>query len=520
MNIYELSSASDKFAGILQRVIAEKNSFSGECLLRHENGESIKAQVKISLAHSGEKETICLIINGSNKKQLSLEFQQISQVDLSPTDVFKQQIVTAIANAERSENLMAIVFCKLYFLPDITANLGVQKSKELLSTLGKRLNSCIRAGDIVIHWEDDKYALLMPQINGIDEIAKINKRIKKSVEQSFTLGDTKVTLNGSLGIAVYPQDGADINILLANANTALERAYKSKDSYQFYNESMNSQAVVALELEMLLQTALEKKEFRLYYQPQIDLNTGKTEAIEALLRWQHPEFGLVSPNNFIKSAEISQLIIPIGEWAIYQACSQNKAWQQEGLPASRITVSLSSVQFEQTNLVSKIAEILAATALDPQLLELEISALSLLKNVEYSKTTLRNLKSLGVCIAIDDFTEGFSILEYLKHFPLDTLKIDKTLVQQLTNSPKDMAIATALINLGRGFDLRVVAEGVETQEQVDLLRNLNCQQMQGFWFSRPLEASETSKLLSLNDSDEETREQMTESLMQESFNLD
>ena len=519
MNIYELSYTADKYSSIIQRVIAKNNNFSGECLLRNKDGEPIKAEVKIDVIDSKDNEIICLIINSSNQKQQNnLNIQETSQAELSAKYIFNQQIVTAVANAKRSENLMAIVFCKLYFLPDIRTNLGEQKSKELLFTLGKRLNSCIRSGDIVVHWEDDKYALLMPQVNGVDEIAKINKRIKQSVEQSFTLGETKVTLNGSLGIAVYPQDGVDKDVLLANANTALERAYQSKDSYQFYNESMHSQALVALELETALQQALDQEEFKLYYQPQIDLNTGKTEAIEALLRWQHPEFGLVPPNNFIKSAEVTQLIVPIGEWAIRQACMQNKAWQENGLPPSRITVSLSSIQFQQTNLVSKIAEILAETALDPQLLELEISALSLLKNLEHSKATLKSLKDLGVYIAIDDFTEGFSILEYLKHFPLDTLKIDRTLVQQLTNSSKDLAIATALINLGIGFDLRVVAEGVETQEQVDLLRNLNCQQMQGFWFSRPLEASETSKLLSLSDSNEKTIEQMAESLMQESLN--
>lgn len=518
MNIYELSCVSEKFSTVLQRVIAEKNSFFGECLLRDQTGKSIKAQVKISLINGGDKETICLIISNLDTSQIvSSNSQHSSSLELSPKNIFEQQITTAMANAKRSENLMAVMFCKLYFLPDIRENLGVKKSKELLSTLGKRLNSCIRSGDIVIHWEDDKYALLMPQVNSIDEIAKINKRIKQSVEQSFKLGDTTVTLNGSLGIAVYPQDGTDIDILLANANIALGRAYQSKKTSQFYNESMNSQALVALELEVLLQEALDKKEFKLYYQPQINLNTGKTEAIEALLRWEHPEFGLVTPNNFIKSAEATQLIVPIGEWAIREACHQNKAWQQEGLPPSRITVSLSSVQFQQTNLVARIAEILAETALEPQVLELEISAVSLLKNIEYSKTTLQNLKELGVHIAIDDFTEGFSILEYLKHFPLDTLKIDKILVQQLTDSPKDMAIANALINLGKGFDLRIVAEGVETQEQVDLLSNLDCQQMQGFWFSRPLEASETSKLLSLNDSESANLEQIADSLIQESL---
>ena len=512
MNIYEISCNSEQFSGTLQRIIAEKNSFWGECLLRSKEGEEIKTQVKIDLTNSPERETICLVIGSFSRKQQSQpDTQRLPAINLPPKDTFKQQIATATANAERSENLMAVTFCRLYFLPDIRDNLGAKKSQELLTTLGKRLKSCVRFGDTVIHWEDDKYALLMPQISDIDEVAKINKRIKQSVEQSFKLGEINVTLNGSLGIAVYPQDGTEVDILLANANTALERAYNAKNSYQFYNESMNSQAIVALELETLLQQALDKEEFRLFYQPQINLETGKTEGIEALLRWQHPEFGLVPPNNFIKSAETTQLIIPIGEWVIRQACNQNRAWQQEGLPPSRITVSLSSVQFQQTNLVSKITEILAETTLEPQLLELEISAVSLLENIEHSKNVLQQLKELGVYIAIDDFAAGFSALEYLKHFPLDTLKIDKSLVQQLSDRPQDLAVVTALIELGKGFDLRVVAEGVETQEQLDLLRNLNCQQMQGFWFSRPLEASEARKFLSLND---------LEMLEQESSNVE
>ena len=500
MNIYEIFCDSENFSATLQRVIVEKNGFAGECLLRHHDGGKIKVQVQINSANLGEKEIICFVINSLEKKQQTND-EAIFSANLSQKDIFRQQTVTAIANAKRSDHLMAIMLCKLYFLPDIRENLGIQKSRDLLATLGKRLNYCIRSGDAVVHWEDDKYALLMPQINGIEEIAKINSRIKQSVEQSFKLGDTKVTLNGCIGIAVYPQDGTNLDILLANANTALERAYKSKNAYEFYNESMNSQALVALELELSLQQGLKREEFKLYYQPQIDVRTSKTKAIEALLRWQHPEFGLVSPNNFIKSAETTQLIIPIGEWAIRHACIQSKAWQQEGFPSLRITVSLSSVQFQQANLASKIADILTETGLKPQLLELEINAISLLENIEHSKTTLKHLKELGVCLAVDNFTAGFSILEYLKHFPLDTLKIDKTLVQQLDNNPQDLAIATALIELGKGFNLRVVAEGVENQKQVDLLSNLNCQQMQGFWFGRPLEASEASKLLSIDDSD-------------------
>ncbi len=534
MNIYELCCASEKLAVVLQRVIADKNSFWGECLLRHHNGDIIKTQIKIDLISSGTNQRLCLLIDALNQEQTNTQAKpQLSESTLSKKEAFQQQMLTAIANAQRSQTLLAVMFCKLYFLPDIRANLGIEKTQELLSNLCKRLSTCLRSGDTVVHWQEDKFAILMPQINGIEEVAKINQRIKQSIQQSFKLGKINVTLNGSIGVAIYPQDGENADILLANAHTALERAYNNQQSYQFYDRAMNSQTLVALELETLLQQALQKEEFQLYYQPQINLDTGKTEAIKALLRWQHPELGLVPPSNFIRAAEKNNLIVPIGEWAIHRACRQNKAWQGEGLPPLPITVSLSSVQFKQTNLVAKIAEILAETTLEPQLLELEISAVSLLENIDRSKIVLHHLEELGVKIAVDDFTSGFSTLEYLKDFPLNTLKIDRSLVQKLTDSPKDLAIATALIELGKGFGLRVVAEGVETQEQVDLLRSLNCQHMQGFWFGRPLAAKEARKLLSLNDSELEidktkepkhstsgqTLEQMAHTLEQESASL-
>ena len=496
MNIYELCCASDNFAAVLQRVIADKNSFWGECLLQHQNGEAVKTEIEINLINSQLNEAVCLVINNLKESKQTIQENLVTpELLLSKKELFKQQTISAIANADRNQDLLAVMFCKLYFLPDIRANIGWQKSQELLTNLGKRLTSCVRFGDAVVHWQEDKFALLMPQISTIEEVAKINQRIKQSIEQSFKLGEVSVTLHGSTGIAIYPQDGTDLDVLLANANIALERAYENKQSYQFYNESMNSQVLVELELETLLEQALEKEEFQLYYQPQINSDTGKTEAIEALLRWQHPELGLLPPSNFIQSAEKTSLIVPIGEWTIERACSQNKAWQQQGLPPTKVTVSLSSVQFKQNDLVQKIADILTQTSLEPKLLELEISAVSLLENIAHSKTVLSQLKELGVQIAVDDFIVGFSALEYLKYFPLDTLKIDKSLVQQIANSPKDMAIATAVIELGEGFGLRIVAEGVETQEQVDLLRKLKCKHMQGFWFGRPLAADEASKLL-------------------------
>ena len=495
MNVYELSNESDKFATVLQRVIAEKQGYTGDCLFRKQDGNIVNALVNISLISFEADEKICLMIENQAESRNLQPDSSIVSVNISEREIFNQQVITAIANAKRSQKLLAIMFCQLNSLTDIQAIIGTEKVNQLLFTLRERLKTCLRAGDTIIQWQEDKFALLLPQIVNVEEVVKINRRIQELIGQSFTIGETRVNANSTTGIAIYPQDGDEGEFLLASASIALERAHQNKNSYQFYDEAMNSQALVALEMEALLKQGLDKEEFRLYYQPQINVDTGKLEAIEALLRWKHPELGLVTPTNFIKSAEKSKLIIPIGEWAIRKACSQSKAWQSQGLPSAKITVSLSSVQFQQPDLTQKIAEILAETALEPHLLELEISAISLMENVAHSKYILNQLHSLGVHIAVDSFTAGFSTLEYLKQFPLNTLKIDRSLVQQLTDNPQDLAIVSALIELGEGFDLRIVAEGVETQEQVDLLRQLDCQQMQGYWFGRPLAADEAKRLL-------------------------
>ena len=502
MNIYEIVNESDKFALVLKNAIAEKSSFEGEYFLRHQNQNLIQSQVKISIVGGESEENICFIIRSSEVKNLS-EIGEGYSTELFKRELFNQQLLTAIANAKRSQKLLAVLFCKLDFLPDINVTIGEDNYEKLLLALEKRLGTCLRSGDTVIRWQEDRFALLLPQVNDIEEVSKITQRINQSTNQSFTLGNTKASINGVTGIAVYPQDGTDPEILMASANTALEKANQSKSDYQFYDEAMNSQALVALELENLLQQAIEQEEFELYYQPQININSGRTEAVEALLRWNHPELGLVAPGNFIRLAERTKLIVPIGEWTIRTACQQNKQWQTESIPSSKITVSLSLVQFQQSNLPQRIAEILAETDFDANLLELEVSAATLLDNVDYSRYLVAQLKSLGVKIAIDGFTTGFSALEYLKQIPIDTLKIDRALVQQLTDSPQDLAIVKALIELGEGFNLRIVAEGVETQEQVELLRGLNCHNMQGYWFGRPLGANEASKLLQLDDSENE-----------------
>ena len=503
MNIYELVSESEKFAPALRRVIADKTGLTGEYLLRHKDNYKLKTTIKLDSIGFSSTEKICLIIRDS-EPNASTEKARKRSANLYKKELFHQQLLTAIANANRSQKLLAVMLCQLNFLPDLRATLGTEQSDKLLFALENRLSSCLREGDSVVWWQEDRFAFLMPQVGDVEEITKIAQRIKQATDYSFTLGETQARINSTIGIAVYPQDSNDPEILLTSAATALERAKHHGNSYQFYDNAMNSQALVALELEGLLQQALDREEFQLYYQPQIDVRNGKIEAVAALLRWYHPELGgLVAPGNFIKLAEKTNLIVPIGEWAIYAACKQHQEWQNQELPSSKIIVSLSSIQFQQPNLPQKVAKILSETELDASLLELEISAATLMENRDRSKHTLARLKALGVSIAVDGFASGFSALEYLKQFALDTLKIDRSLVQQLTNSSQDLAIVSALIELGRGFNLRLVAEGVETQEQVELLRSLNCHYMQGFWFSHPLAAEEASKLLQLDRLEEE-----------------
>jgi diguanylate cyclase (GGDEF)-like protein/PAS domain S-box-containing protein len=503
MNVYELVDQSEKFALVIRSIIAENNNFEGEYYLRHQSGNLVPTQVQISIIKFASEESICLIIRHSGVKITLDAVEQVSS-ELFKRELFNQQLLTAIANAKRSQKLLAVIFCKLEFLPDINVSIGAENYDKLLLALEKRLGTCLRAGDTVVRWQEDKFALLLSQVGDIEEVTKITQRINQSTHQSFTLGNTKASISSVTGIAVYPQDGIEPEILMASANTALERASSNKSDYQFYDDAMNSQALVALELESLLQQAIEQEEFELYYQPQINIDSGKMEAVEALLRWQHPELGLVAPGNFMRIAERTQLIVPIGEWTIRTACLQSKQWQTEAMPASKIIVSLSLVQFQQSDLPQRIAEILSETDFDAGLLELEISAASLMDNIDHSRHLISQLKSLGVKIAVDGFTTGFSALEYLKQIPLDTLKIDRSLIQQLTDSPQDLAIVTALIEIGKGFNLRVVAEGIETQEQEELVRGLDCHHMQGYWFGRPLAANEAAKLLQLDDSAEAT----------------
>ncbi len=501
-NIYELFLEENKLDVIFQKIIVDRHTFEGDIVLRNVHNYAIDVNLKIEPIGIKTVEKLCLIFQKKAKEPKHLYLPSAYSTS-SDFNVFKQHLLTAIANAKRSQKLLAVITLGIEHSSEIKHLLSDEQNELLISRVGERLRSCLRSGDTTTHWQEEKFLLLMPQIGSIEEVAKIGQRVHNTFRECLKISDRQFNLEVKLGIAIYPQDGQELDLLIANSDVAMHRAQNINNSiYQFYNPIMNSQASVMLQLEHLLQKALERDEFILHYQPQIDIKSGEIQGVEALLRWQHPELGLVLPDSFLKLAEQTGLIIPIGEWVLRTACRQNKLWQTKGLPSLRIAVNISPIQFQQPNLIAKVTQILEETELDASLLELEIAAATLMQNVDYACQTLEGLKKVGVNISMDSLASGFSCLDYLKKLSFDTLKIDRSFVQKLNNSTQDMAIVSSLISLGRGFNLKVVAEGVETKQQIELLRRLKCDRVQGFWFSRPLAAEDATKLLPFNYEEE------------------
>ncbi len=413
--------------------------------------------------------------------------------DLPNRKFFEEQLATAIANARRYQKMMAIIFIDLDRFKTVNDTLGHTIGDQLLQVFAQKLNSCLREGDSLARWGGDEFTLLLPQIHGAEDAAKISQRIIDALQHPFAIENHELHVQTSIGIALYPQDGEDVETLLSKADAALYRAkQKGRNQYQFYLPTMNTGEL--LRLENLLHRALKRKEFLLYYQPLINIKTGRLCGLEALVRWHHPELGIVSPQTFISLAEETGLILPLGEWVLETACAQNKAWQLAGLPWLKVAVNLSPRQFQQKNLVAIVEKILDETGLDCRWLELEITESSIMQNMSFARKALQDLYEMGVHISMDDFGTGYSSLGYLKKLPFHTLKIDKSFVEELKHNPQDVAIISAVIALGRGLDLQVVAEGIETQMQVDILRNLGCELMQGYFFSRPLTAQDAVQL--------------------------
>jgi len=409
--------------------------------------------------------------------------------------LFDDRLSLALAHTHRYGEMLAVVFLDLDGFKTVNDTLGHAVGDQLLKSVAERLRGCLRSGDILARWGGDEFTLLLSPISSAEDTAQIATEILETLNAPLQIDQQELYINASLGIALAPYHGEDADTLLKNADAAMYRAkQQGRNNYQLYTPAIGTKAQERLVLENNLYKALERQEFRLHYQPQIDLQTGEIVGMEALIRWQSRESGLISPSLFIPLAEEMGLIGSIGEWVLWTACAQNRAWQSLGLPPVRMAVNLSARQFQQKNLVKIIAQVLESTKLEPHYLELEITESIAMQDMNLTISVLRTLRSMGIQIAIDDFGTGYSSLSSLKHFPLDKLKIDQSFVRELVTDSYDAAIITAVVALGHGLKLEVIAEGVETQEQLKFLRSVKCDGVQGYYLSRPLPAQEATNL--------------------------
>jgi diguanylate cyclase (GGDEF)-like protein/PAS domain S-box-containing protein len=409
--------------------------------------------------------------------------------------LFHDRLQQALSQAARKEHIMGVMFLDLDRFKIINDTLGHDVGDELLKAVSQRLKNCIRQGDTVVRLGGDEFTIILPIIGKAEDAAFVAQKILTTLAEPFLLNHQELHITSSIGISLYPNDGEDTQTLIKNADIAMYRAKDlGKNNYQFYTADINSRALESITLENALRHALERDELLLHYQPKIDIRSGRIVGVEALVRWRHPEFGLVPPDKFIPLAEETNLIIPIGEWVLRTACEQGSRWRERGLPAWRMAVNLSARQFRHKNLLKPIFRILRETGFDPHHLELEITESLIMQGAGQTIAILEELDEAGIHLSLDDFGTGYSSLSYLKRFPIDTVKIDSSFVRDIHTDPNDAAITSAIIAMAHSLKLSVIAEGVETEEQLAFLRERGCDEYQGFLFSRPLPAEEMERL--------------------------
>uniref|UniRef100_B8HP13 Diguanylate cyclase/phosphodiesterase with PAS/PAC sensor(S) n=1 Tax=Cyanothece sp. (strain PCC 7425 / ATCC 29141) TaxID=395961 RepID=B8HP13_CYAP4 len=437
-------------------------------------------------------------ISARKQAELTIHYQAFHDLltGLPNRALFDDRLNQALADARRYQHLLAVFFLDLDRFKVINDTLGHAIGDQLLQQVAQRLLPCLREIDTIARWGGDEFTLLLPHVQTPADSVKIAERLLASLKPPFSLKGHNLHITASLGIALYPHDGEDGTTLLRNADAALYRAKEEgRNGLYCYTPMLNSRGHELLALESELHKALEQQELDVYYQPQINAATGEILRLEALVRWQHSQLGLVSPQTFIGLAEENGLIMPIGQWVLETACHQCRQWQARGFPGLGTAVNLSVRQFQQPHLVQQVAETLQYTGLAADRLELEITETTAMQNVNLTRTLLHELDQMGVGIALDDFGSGYSSLNYLRQFPLHSIKIDRTFIQELPYSVQDQAIVKAVIALGRGLNLSVVAEGVESQSQLKVLRSLGCDIIQGYFFGPPIAAAAMTQLL-------------------------
>ena len=422
--------------------------------------------------------------------------------------LFQLRLVEALDNAQRVNRMVAVHFLDLDHFKDINDTLGHPAGDLLLQIVAERLKVCIRRSDTVARVGGDEFAIIQTNLVYSNGIMVLAKRLIDTMAKPFEIEGERVFTGTSIGITIFPHDDEDADKLLKNADLALYRAkQEGRNKFQLYDPEMNAEIQARKALEQDIREALDNAQFFLCYQPQLELSSGRISGAEALVRWRHPERGMVSPAEFIPVAEQTGLILQLTEGVLLEACTQIRAWQDAGLPPIRVSVNLSPADFKRKDLISMIKEILEETDLSAEWLELEITEGMVMSGVEAVIATLHELAEIGIELAIDDFGTGFSSMSYLKQFPVHRLKIDQTFVRDIIANKEDASITKAIIMLGHSFGLRVVAEGVETREQLEFLRLTDCDEIQGYYFSRPLEADAFAEFLAGHSVAAETKTQ-------------
>lgn len=513
-NIIKSERHSHAFFRQLWDILNKTGQWRGEIWNRRKNGEIFPTWVNISVVpNSSASNTAPASVQSHNTSHYVAVFTEITELKLSEERLnylahhdpltglpnrllFHDRLEQAVFQAQRNKCMVAVMFLDLDRFKAINDTLGHVIGDELLVAVAERLKRCARESDTIARLGGDEFAVIITQINHEEDVGQIAKKIIQTLSSVYSVGGYEVFITASIGINLYPGIDNDRGKLLENADVAMYHAKQyGRNNYKFYSADMNAVAFERLMLETNLRRALERQEFRLYYQPQIDMQSGIVNGVEALIRWQHPDLGLVSPLEFIPLLEETGLIIPVGEWVIRTACEQIREWLDAEFPPLTMAVNLSARQFRQPNLIEMIEQMLHEFKIPPELLELELTESVMMDNMEETVEILKKLKLLGLKIAIDDFGTGVSSLGYLKHFPIDTLKISHDFVLNLPADSADASIASAVIGLARNMQLSSVAEGVENQGQMDFLRGQDCERIQGFLFSRPIPPEQMTDLL-------------------------
>jgi diguanylate cyclase (GGDEF)-like protein/PAS domain S-box-containing protein len=473
------------------------------CILIRRDGHEIFIEDSAAPIHNrigGITGSVIVFRDVSTARALAKETMHASQHDfltgLPNRLLLNDRLGQAIALAKRRATDVAVLFMDLDGFKHINDSLGHLVGDKLLQSIAKRLTALIRTPDTVSRQGGDEFVMLLQEIETPEEAAIVAKRIIQAVSQVHSIGEHELYVTASIGVSLYPQDGLDAEALMKNADTAMYRAKDlGRQCFKFFKPAMNVRAVERQKMEEELRQALVKNQFELYYQPKIDVLTGAVVGAEALLRWTHPERGPVAPIKFIAVAEDSGLILPIGSWVLREACGQAKLWLDQGLPAIPMSINVSGVQLQDATFLYEVLAMLEETGLTPGLLELELTESVLMHLPEHAQSALQYLRDLGVTVSIDDFGTGYSSLSCLKSLPIDSLKIDQSFLQQMNGSPDGAAIAIAIIRMGKSLNLRVVAEGVESVEDMAFLKAYDCDEAQGFYFSRPVPADQFADLL-------------------------